>query len=130
MKRKFMAIFAVGLLVQVATGNSAEIDWQKIYFIPAEAASPAKTLDIESGRINAVLAAMGGEKPPDCPPDAFWYTDNELSKLSSCLGMATFTLEKPKDAGLAAKGWFGLVPIVETGPGEGTNDPGPSVEPK
>ncbi|WP_192258385.1 hypothetical protein [Mesorhizobium caraganae] len=86
MRRIWVAAFAAFF----GTCSSFAEDATKAVFLPRTASEPAKVLYTDTNMVAAVISAMKGQPPADCPEGSFWTKDQ--SSLVSCKDGATFKL--------------------------------------
>ncbi|RWL80297.1 MAG: hypothetical protein EOR67_21030 [Mesorhizobium sp.] len=86
MRRVWLTAFA--MLIGVADSFAEEV--VKAVFLPGTAGEPAKVVFTDTKMVAAVVDAINGQPPTDCPDGSFWTKGP--NSLVSCKDGATFKL--------------------------------------
>lgn len=116
MRRK-LAISCWMLAWGITGAFSADAD--KLYFT-AKANGGPKVTSVLTGSVLPAVPAVAGKKPPDCPPNGFWFTASDA--LFRCKDDAKYLLVKPDRPETFPAGALILRSSIPT------DDPGPSVK--
>lgn len=109
----------------IAPSGAQEPKTAEYIFIAAE--SP-KAVNLKTGAVEQVIDWAYQGPPDDCPPNAFWGNYKEMAVLTRCGSGEEYKLEDAGPVPAMASAYVAY--MVPVGPGSGTDDPGPSVDPE
>ena len=120
----FLTLFLAGPAISEEAGSIA--------YLPAKDGNPAQTIKLPAGEPQAVIQSEKGDRPKQCPQDAFWEYKATPGELVNCSEGIVFEIQ-PFESTYGSKYTMRLVPSSKPKPG--TDDPGasksePGVEPE
>jgi hypothetical protein len=115
--RQFTTIFVWAV---VMSGGALAQDAATTVYLPAKDGKPAQTLNYITKDAMPVIESFGGDKPKNCPDDAYWTLSTD--KLVNCANGVVYALTKAQAADLPA-GAMTLIPANAPKPGT-SDDPG------
>lgn len=111
----FFTLFLAGPAISEESGSIA--------YLPAKDGNPAQTIKLPAGEPQAVIQSEKGDRPQQCPQDAFWEYKATPGELVSCSKGIVFEIQ-PFENTSGSKYTMRLVPSSKPKPG--TDDPGAS----
>ncbi|RVD16995.1 hypothetical protein [Mesorhizobium sp. M4B.F.Ca.ET.017.02.2.1] len=110
--RRYLFVY---LMLTLSVVSAWSGDPAVLLYFKADSDGGAKVVNALTGNAQPVIAAVGGKKPANCPPDAYWSVDEDA--LFRCKDGAKFRLIQIKP---------GTVMLDSIQKIPGTDDPGPS----
>jgi hypothetical protein len=98
-------------------------DEGSIVYLPAKDGKPAQTIRLPAGEPQAVIESENGDRPEQCPKEAFWEYAASPGELVNC-GEGTVYEIQPYETTDDSNYTLRLVPSSKPKPG--TDDPGAS----
>lgn len=111
----FFTLFLAGPAISEEAGSIA--------YLPAKDGNPAQTIKLPAGEPQAVIQSERGDRPQQCPPEAFWENKATPGELVNCREDSVYEIQ-PYETTDGSKYTLRLVPSSKPKPG--TDDPGAS----